>query len=748
MITDLAVMLMTAAVVTILFKRLRLPVILGYILAGFLISPYFPLFFNVENQPSIETWSEIGVVIILFHIGLEFNFHKLAEIGSTALVSAAVKMAGVMAVGYLFGQLIGLTPMSSLFLGAMLSISSTVVIKKCFEELGLQRERYASLVMGSLVMEDVFSIIIMVILSTLSASRDIDGGELAGKLGMMGAYLLIWLILGIYLLPTLLNKVGRLVNDETLVVLALGLCFAMAILAGRLGFSIELGAFLAGSLIAGTVHVEAVERVTAGTKDLFGAVFFLSVGMMVDPSVIVSRWMIILPVAVIAVIAKLFFATVGMILSGQDLTTAVKGGISLAPIGEFSFIIASLGVSLGVMDDYLYPTIVAASILTIVVTPTAIRHSDGAVSRIRKILPGKLLDKIDAYTSSDSGAEEQSSEWAALLRRTFSRTLIYGVIMFIAAFAGVRGVAPALSRVLPDTAAKIISMVLIYAVIAFFLRPMLDMHNLTFTHLWMERRANRPPLAVLVALKVAVAVLIGYYPVARFFRVSGLLLFAVLVILVVLIGRTDFVSTFYLRLETRFLRNLNERLLEEEGGGAEKWLDEDYSIESFLVPAGAGYAGQTLRDLAWGRHYGLYVVKVERGERTVLLPKADQRLQEGDKVFVLGEGDQLVTFFRTLGVEKGRYRTLKEFMASDYPYEDRALACVAIKVRGTEPFCGKPLRQSGIPDRGRCLILGMRKNGLTIRMPDANLVIEKGDILWIIGSNQNVGRLAAGSTPL
>ena len=353
LIKDLAIMLITAGIVSIIFKKINLPAILGYIMAGFLMSPYFPLFMNVQDQEAIETLSELGVIVMLFHIGLEFDFHKLMNMGSTAIVTAVVKMGGVMAVGYLFGSLIGLSNINCIFLGAMLSISSTVVIQKCFEELGVMGEKYTSLVMGTLVMEDVLSVFIMVILPTISVSQSINGNELAEQFSMMGLYLVAWLLIGIFLLPTVMNRIMPIMNREMIVAFSLGLCFIMALLAKQLGFSSELGAFLTGMFFGGTVHAHKIEESTAGIKDMFSVIFFMSVGMMVDPQVIVDRWTSIIPIVIVAVLAKLVFATVGLLLSGQGLSNAVKSGFSLAPIGEFSFIIASLGISLGVMDRYL-----------------------------------------------------------------------------------------------------------------------------------------------------------------------------------------------------------------------------------------------------------------------------------------------------------------------------------------------------------------------------------------------------------
>lgn len=497
-------MLTTAAVVTIVFRKLRIPTILGYIVAGFLIGPHFTLFMDIESTASVETWSEIGVVIILFHIGLEFDFHKLSEIGSTAIVSAAVKMGGVMLMGYGFGILAGMNTMNAVFLGAMLSISSTVVIQKCFSEMGLEGERYTGLVMGSLVMEDVIAVFMMVVLTTISASRASDGASMALHMFLMITYLVLWLVLGIYFLPTVLDRVMGLMSDETLTLLSLGFCFLMGLLANWLGFSMELGAFIAGSLFAGTRHVHNVERVTAGIKDMFGAIFFLSVGMMVDPAIIASRWTSIVPIAILAVASKLIFATIGMMLAGQDLGTALRGGISLAPIGEFSFIIANLGIALGVMDEYLYPVIVSASILTIIFTPVLIRRQDSIVHAIESAVPEKLRRKMLDYTSDERNEEEHASEWKTVLSDHFRKIGIYGSIMLVITLAGCRALYPALSGVTGKTAAQWITVIAIYLILAVFTVPFMGNRSVAFTQLWMDRLANRPPLVVLIIIKIVI----------------------------------------------------------------------------------------------------------------------------------------------------------------------------------------------------------------------------------------------------
>lgn len=746
LIIDLAMMLMTAAVVTIIFRKLRIPSILGYILAGFLIGPHFQYFLEVESAPSIETWSEIGVVIILFHIGLEFDFNKLSEIGSTAIVSAAVKMGGVMAVGYGFGLMLGMTHMDCIFLGAMLSISSTVVIQKCFSEMGLEGEKYTKLVMGSLVMEDVFSVFMMVALTAVSASKNVGGAGMALHMCLMITYLILWLIVGIFLVPTFLDRAMNFMNDETLTLLSIGFCFLMALLAKRLGFSMELGAFVAGSLFAGTRHYHDIERVTTGIKDMFGAIFFLSVGMLVEPSIIATRWTSIVPIAVIAVIAKLIFATIGMMLSGQDLDTSLRGGISLAPIGEFSFIIAGLGTSLGVMDSYLYPVIVSASILTIMVTPVLIRHQDRIVGGIGSVIPARIMERIDDYTSDDQSAEEHTSEWMIVMKDYFIKMLVYGSIMLVTALAGNNVLFPLIEEGAGSLAAKIIVTFIVYAVMLVFAMPFMGKRNAAFTKLWTERLSNRPPLMVMTLLKVVILVGIGLIPLIHVLDIRNPLILLLIPLSVILVARSEFISTYYLQLEARFLANLNQKTMAERGGERDEqnWLDEDYNIASWIVPEGASYAGKTLEALAWGKRYSVYAVKVRRGEKRMVMPHARTVIQEGDKVYVIGERPPLETFCRMLETNTNGIQTIREFFNSGYSREN-ALECACIKMRGTEPYVGKPIKKSGITAKNHCMILGIERDGYAVKMPDANMLIEKGDILWIIGTNNNLETIAVHS---
>ena len=750
MITDLAVMLLTAGFVTILFKKINQPLILGYILAGFLISPYFPMFFNVADMEAIDLWSEIGVIILMFYIGLEFNLLKLAQMGGTAVTSALVKILGVIVTGIFVGHLLGLSMFNCIFLGCMLSISSTAVIQKSFEEMGIKNEKYAQLVMGTLIMEDILAIFMLVILSTISVSQNVSGSELAINLSMMLCYLVVWLLLGIYMLPAFLNRVIDLMTDEMLLILSLGVCFGMVLIANFLGFSSELGAFLAGSLLAGTMHAERIEHITKGVKDMFVSIFFLSVGMMVDPAAIIEYAPMIILITIVAVLSKLIFATMGMLLSGQTLDTAIKSGFSLAPIGEFSFIIASLGVSLGVMDAYLYPIIVSAAVITTFLTPFLIKNSDKSISFLQSKLPEALVTKINQYTSSDQTEDAADQDWNAYIRRYVSRIGVYGIIMLVSAISGIKWLKPFLLETMGEFPSELLTTIGIFLIIAIFVRPMMDPHNNHYTCLWLKKKSNHLPLLVMIFLKLALISAIAMIPLYVFFDLPLWILFIICIAYVLIMAKSEFFSAPYLRLETRFLRNLNERIIEnasKDGNTQQAWLNEELHIISLIAPDDADYLGVPLASLQWGKRFNVYVVKIRHGGKQIILPGPKAVIQPNDKVYVLGDLKAIENFYRLVKMEPPKPpRTLKQFMDSGYPDPDNALAICAIHVTGTEAYVNKPLRTGIIRTKWHCVVLGLQKDGYPIIMPDINTVIRKDDLIWVMGSNAYVGALVAESS--
>lgn len=741
LISDLAIMLLTAGVVTVIFKKIKQPLVLGYIVAGFLIGPYMPLFFTVADSASISTWSEIGVIVLMFGLGLEFNLHKLAQVGGTAIITALTEVGGMLLIGFGVGQLLGWCIMDSVFLGGMLSMSSTTIIIKAFDELGVRNQGFAQLVFGTLVIEDIAGIFMMIILSTLSVSQSISSGALAMKLALLVLYLALWLILGIYLLPTLMNKATPLMNDETLLVSSLGICFGMVLLANALGFSSALGAFMAGSLLAGTVHAERVEHLTSGVKDLFGSVFFLSVGMMLDPAMIVKYIVPILIITLVTLVGKLIFSSLGVLLSGQTLKNAVHCGCSLAQIGEFAFIIASLGLSLGVIADYIYPIIVSVSIITTLTTPSFIKGSDKLYEWLEKVLPSKLTEKLARYTDEEQSSKEKNGDWSAYLGRYVKVTAFYGVVMLGIALIGSLVQLPLLGKLgLEPWLAKLICLAVVYLGMSIFIRPMLDMKSPQFTTLWVKNRNFRLPLMALTAIRVLIIVIIAFIPANTVSGVAGLWLLPLILAAVLLIYRSGWFASAYLSVEARFLANFNERQLQRlDSDDAVEWLDQRLHVLSFQYEQQGG----TLKELGWGKRFGVNVIKIVRGKRHINIPSGDAALHSGDTVYILGEPAELRNLCLDLGIaEPAELPTLREFIAAEDSDPD-ALYSYAISVDKGSELAGKTVRGSGIRDNYDCMVLGLQRSRLPIAQPDVNMQIQNGDLVWVLGAKVMAGKLLA-----
>ncbi len=743
MIVDLAVMLLTAGVVAVVFRRFKLPLVLGYILAGFLVSPYMPYFFTVMDLESISTWSEIGIIVLMFGLGLEFNLHKLASVGATAVVTAVTEVLGMLVVGFLVGQAMGWGTMDSIFLGGMLSMSSTTIIIKAFDELGVQKENFAQLVFGTLIIEDIAGIFMMIILSTVSVSQNITGGALAVQLGMLVLYLALWLILGIYILPTLLRKASAFMNDETLLLSSLGICFGMVLLAEELGFSSALGAFLAGSLIAGTVHAERVEHLTAGTKDLFGSIFFLSVGMMIDPAMLVKYALPIVIITLVTIFGKLSISTLGVLLSGKPLHTAVKCGSSLAQIGEFAFIIASLGMSLGVIAEYTYPIVVAVSLITTLTTPACIKGSDKIYALTQRLLPDKLVQKLERYTQEDETAsKEQDNDWANYLRRYVRTTLLYGVLMAGVALIGTFLLPPLLEQMALDLLLiKGICVVFCIVGAALFVRPMLDLHSTEYTVLWVKNRSYHLPLITMTVLRFMVIVLLIFIPLQRILQVSGWWLILPIMAATYLIYRSGWMSSAYISAQTRFLANFNERILQRHANDDTEWLDEKLLVQSFSAPADT--AGKTLKQLGWGYRFGVNVFMILRGKKYIYMPSGDQAISAGDLLYILGKPEDIRSLRLSLCMEcSGELPTLRQFIQAQ---ESSNVYAYAIPVNSDSELLGKSIRGSRLREDYDCMILGVQRNKLPILQPDVNMTLQNEDIVWILGAEHTAQRLLTGA---
>lgn len=741
MITDLAIMLLTAGVVAVLFRRFKQPLVLGYILAGFLVGPYMPYFFTVADSASIETWSEIGIIVLMFSLGLEFNLHKLASVGTTAIITAVTEVFGMLVIGYLVGQALGWGMMNSIFLGGMLSMSSTTIIK-AFDELGVQKQNFAQLVFGTLVIEDITGIFMMIILSTVSVSKSISGGTLVMQLGMLVLYLALWLILGIYILPTLLRKASKFMNDETLLLSSLGICFGMVLLAEHLGFSSALGAFLAGSLLAGTIHAERVEHLTSGIKDLFGSVFFLSVGMLIDPAMLVKYALPILIITLVTIVGKLTISALGVLLSGQPLKTAVHCGCSLAQIGEFAFIIASLGMSLGVLADYAYPIVVAVSVITTLTTPAFIKSADKIYGLMLKILPVKLSRKLNRYTEEDMAQKDQDSDWANFLRRYVKVTMLYGVLMAGVLLVGLLLLYPLLGQTpLDPWMAKGICVAFCIVGIALFIRPMLDLHSTEYTILWVKNRYYHLPLITLTVLRFMLIVLLAFFPLQRMLGVSGGWLLLIIMAVIIFVYKSGWMSSAYISAEARFMANFNERILHRNQDDKTEWLDEKLFVQE--LPGGDEMAGKTLKQLGWGYIFSVNVIKVVRGKKHLNMPSGSLEIHAGDQLFMVGKAEDLRSLRMSLGIQgREELPTLRRFIEEQND-EATDVYAYAIPVTRESELLGKSIRGSRLREDYDCMILGLQRSKLPILQPDVNMTLQTDDLVWVLGSRNMAERLLA-----
>ena len=394
MVHDLYVLMITAGIVSLLFKLLKQPVVLGYIVAGILVGPY--LFGeNWVNPENVESWGNVGVLFVLFCIGLEFRLKNLLESGKTALIGAATIIIGMMVLGYGVGRFALLDNMNSLFLAAMLCMSSTTIVMKAIDEAGLSKARFVKGATSILIFEDIVAVVLLVLLSSIAVKNSFEGVELLKKVGVLAVTLVVWFVVGILVIPTLLRKVRPYLNDETLIILALGLCLGMVLTAEEAGFSSALGAFVMGMVLAETLEAHRIEKLMAPLKNVFAAIFFVSVGMMINPSSLLEYWPSILFVSIVIIVGMILFGTLGCWWGGETMHDAMSTGFCFVQIGEFSFIIAALGSKLGVTDPAIYPIIVAASVLTTFLTPYIMKATTPCYNFLYKHASNRLRGKID-----------------------------------------------------------------------------------------------------------------------------------------------------------------------------------------------------------------------------------------------------------------------------------------------------------------------------------------------------------------
>ena len=757
-ISDLAMILLVAGVTTILFKKINQPLVLGYIIAGFITGPNFSFFPTIADKANVQSWSEIGVIFLLFALGLEFSFYKLKSVGSTAFIATTIIISSMLCVGYGVGHLLGWSHMDSIFLGGMLSMSSTAIIIKAFDDLKLRSESFTEVVVGVLIVEDIAGIAMMVILSTIAvATSGISTVELLLNVGRLVFFLVLWFVLGMYIIPSFFKRASKLMNDETLVVASIGLCLGMVVIATSLGFSSALGAFIMGSLIAEAPNAEKIERLVCPIKDLFGAVFFVSVGMMVNPSLLVEYAVPVIVLVLTTIFGQLFFSTCGVLASGQNLRTAVHSGFSLTQIGEFSFIIATLGMSLGVISSFLYPIIVAVSVITTFTTPFFIMNAEPCYQRLIKIMPSRMLSWINRHTTS-SVNNSKDKDWKNLLSAYVLHMLIFSTLLTAIAIAADLYLLPYLCDTLNLPHGQYITAGITLLIMAPILRAVMinrDSTSELYATLWFKRRANHVPLLILLLGKAIVIGLSLYFVFNILLGLHGLLALAAIGIAAYFISSSDWLMSEYLRIESRFLVNLNEKHMRkhreatQQGSVHYKWFDQELHLAAYQVADDSPVIGKNFIQLSFRQSYGFNTLQVVTADKKIIdMPGGNYVVQKGDIFLLIGTPKQGSIFdaaIKQLNLKLNRVmepRSLRQFML-DYgdKHPEEQFISLAITIDKHSPLLGTSLKAANLRHKWNCLVVGLERGAFTMTNPHVSLVFEENDLLWILGKQEMVNIL-------
>lgn len=739
LIADLALILICAGIMTLLFKKLKQPLVLGYVVAGFLASPHMPFTPSVMDAANIKTWADIGVIFLLFALGLEFSFKKIVKVGGTAVIAACTVIFCMIMLGIVVGMGFGWHRMDCIFLGGMIAMSSTTIIYKAFDDLGLRKKQFTGLVLSILILEDILAIVLMVMLSTMSVSNNFEGKEMLWSVGKLLFFLILWFVVGIYVIPEFLKQCRKLMNEETLLIVSLALCFGMVVIAAHTGFSAAFGAFIMGSILAETVEAESIDRLVKPVKDLFGAIFFVSVGMMVDPAMIVEYAVPILIITLTVILGQSFFGTFGVILAGQPLKTAMQCGFSLTQIGEFAFIIASLGVSLHVTSNFLYPIVVAVSVITTFLTPYMIRLADPASNFVDRHLPVSWRRMLMRYTSGSQTVNHESL-WRKLLFALARILVVYSIVSISVILLSFRFVVPFFRESLPGVWGLLAGAMFTILCISPFLRAIMvkKNHSVEFMTLWNDNHVNRGPLVSTIVLRVVISALFVTFVIARLFKASVGVMFGVALLLVILMILSRRLKKQSILIERKFFQNLRSRdrraeyLGEKKPEYAGRLLSRDLHLADFEIPGESRWAGKTLLELNLGKKYGVHIASILRGRRRINIPGGAVRLFPADKIQVIGTDEQLSRFAE----EMIRVSSMEADVI-----EKSEMMLKQFVIDAGSVFLGKTIREAGIRERYRCLVAGVERGNAELMTPDVNAPFEEGDVVWVVGEKEDVYQL-------
>lgn len=719
LISDLGLILMTAAVAVLLFKKIKQPLVLGYLIAGFLAGPHFVFFPTVKEVSSVEVWAEIGVIFLLFSLGLEFSFKKLMKVGGSASITAITQIISMIVIGYMVGQWIGWNSMDSVFLGVILSVSSTTIILKTFDELGVKTQKFAGIVIGSLIVQDIVAILMMVLLSTIAVSQQFSGSELMLSVLKLIFFLTIWFVGGIFFIPTLLKKAKNILTDEMLLIISLALCLMMVILAANVGFSPALGAFIMGSIIAETTQAEHIEHLVKPVKDLFGAVFFVSVGMLINPETLYEYALPVAILTLVVIICQSISSTIGALLSGLPLKQSVQTGMSLSQIGEFSFIIATLGMSLNVTSDFLYPIVVAVSAVTTFTTPFMIKFSTPFSEFLEDKLPRRWIKRIERY-SANAQSIKLVTNWQIVVRAFLTQVIIHSVIIVAIILLSSKYILPLVQDLkFGNLFGALITLVIISPFLwALSLRRV----AVKEVAILREERKYRGPILMMVLLRMVLTLFyIGFL--LNIFFSPGIAFIALIFAVVVYFVFPKKLNAQYHKIEDHFLRNLNAREVKKIVRSRSDLTPWDGHMSTFTIAPTSNVVGKTLNELKIRELLGVNIAFIKRGDFTINIPTKNERLFPGDEICIIGTDNQVNQF-------KG-YLHQNEIEIPEIIVSDIILKQLELK---EEEFIGKNIRESQLREKTNALIVGIERSGKRILNPESTMILEKNDILWVVGS--------------
>ena len=731
--------MLIAAVISLIFKLLKQPVVLGYIVAGIIIGPYLIGDSWISNEESVKTWGEIGVLFLLFAMGLEFSFKKLLQMGSTALIAASVILIGMMFSGFVVGRIMGWNEMNSLFLGGMISMSSTTIVFKALDDMGLRSQRFAKVCFSILIVEDIFAVVLMVLLSSIATSRSFEGKQLVFQVAKLVAYIIFWFFMGIVILPTFLRTFRKHLSDELITILSVGLCLGMVLLAVGAGFSSALGAFVMGSLLAETIEAERIETLIQPIKNVFGAIFFVSVGMMINPSQLALYWMPILIISLLVIGGQIIFATSGTILSGQSLKVSLQTGFSLVQVGEFAFIIATLGTSLKVIDENLYPIIVAVSVLTTFLTPFIMKLAAPAHTWLEKHLPKSTLLLLEKY-SNNKNTVSKEGDFYSLFKKSLTHTFIYTIVVVFIQSLFFIYLKPFIRSVIPDSVPPLLINLLSVFILLLLSSPfiwsiaMYQLRSSLLKKIWGGGNTQKAKIIGVVLIQIIVSVALLSYAVYRHFSLtSGIVVAVSLLILYFIIAsrtvrkRAQGISDLLdVNLYAREKSEEENRVVSKEFKNS--LLNYDIHISDFKIGILSNFCGKTLSDIRIREKSGVSVLRIVRNGMNINIPGGKERLFPEDKIVVAGSDEQIALFDRMLAdsvdvylQKKRTHVNLERFRVSD-----------------KSKLVGVSILNSKIREAGGCIVMAIERSNEVIMNPKPDVILQVNDVLVVAGETEKI----------